>query len=189
MYSLQEQVSAFSKHNVDAFLAFANIGAASAERFFDFQVRTAKAALAEAVENTRAVASAKDPQQLTEITTSLAQPAAEKTAAYARHLAQLASETQGEFTKLFESQVAEWNKQFTTALDDAAKSAPAGSETFVSAVKNAWSNANHAFDAFQQVSKQAASAAETALQTATKTGTETLKRATKATNARTSRSR
>lgn len=189
MYNLQDQVSAFGKNNVDAFLAFANIGAHSAEKFFDFQVQTAKAVLADAVESTKAVAAAKDPQQLSEITASIAQPNAEKSAAYARHLVQLATETQGEFSKFFEGQFAEWNKQVTSALDEVSKSAPAGSEAFVSAVKTAWFNANHAFDALQRVGKQATEAAENAFQTASKATAETIKRNGKTSNVRSLRTR
>ena len=53
-------------------------------------------------------------------------------------------------SKVFEGQVAELNKGVATALDKAAKSAPAGSDVAVAAVKSAIAAANSAYDSMSK---------------------------------------
>ncbi len=69
------------------------------------------------------------------------QPVAEKTLAYSRHLYEIASETQSEFTKVAEAQLAEGTKNVQALVENFAKNAPAGSESTVAIVKSAISAA------------------------------------------------
>ena len=69
---------------------------------------------------------------------------------------------------------ADANKNLTSALDKAVKSAPAGSDVAVAAVKSALAAANQAYDAFSKASKQVAEATEA---TMTAAGTATKKKA------------
>ena len=91
---------------------------------------------------------------------SLFQPLAEKTAAYSRHLYDIAQGTGAEFSKAFEGKAAEAQQQFTALVDNAAKNAPAGSETAVAVVKSAVAAANNAFESVQKAVKQASEVAE-----------------------------
>ena len=94
---------------------------------------------------------------------NLFQPLAEKTAAYSRHLYDIASGTSGEFTKAFEAQAALAQKQFSTLVDSAASNAPAGSEQAVAMMKGAVTAANSAFESVQKAVKQATDLAESNL--------------------------
>jgi phasin family protein len=169
MYNVPEQLIATNKENLETVLEFAGITAAGAEKLVDLQLKTAKAAFAEAVKSVKAVAAAKDVQELTDIQTSITQPAAEKTLAYARSVYAVVAETQAELSKFFEDRVAELNKNVVTAMEKAAKSAPAGSEVAVSAMKSAMAAANQAYDAFSKASKQVAEVTEATMTAATST--------------------
>ena len=105
----------------------------------------------------------KDAQDLLAMQASLFQPLAEKTAAYSRHLYDIASGTGGEFTKAFEAQTAAAQKQFAALVDSTAANAPAGSEQAVAMMKGAVTAANTAFESVQKAVKQATELAESNL--------------------------
>lgn len=175
MLNVPEQFVATNKENLDTFLTFVGIAAASAEKLIDLQLKTAKAAFAEGARNAQALAAAKDIQQFTEIQSAIAQPVAEKATAYARSVYAVIAETQAEMTRFFETRVGEVNKSMTSALDNAVKSAPAGSDVAVAAFKSALAAANQAYDAFSKATKQVTEATEATMTAAT--GASTRKKA------------
>jgi len=126
MMNFPEQFAALNKAHVDAILGFAAPTATSAERFADLQMKAAKAAFTDVTEQMRTVAGAKDGTELLQLGTKLSQPMAEKATAYTQGILAAATETQGEFTKFVDTQVAELSKHFSSAIEQAAKSAPAG---------------------------------------------------------------
>jgi phasin family protein len=69
------------------------------KKIVELNMSASKAALAESGENAKALLSVKDAQELLALQSSLLQPLAEKTAAYSRHLYEIATGTTGEFTK------------------------------------------------------------------------------------------
>ena len=113
-----------------------------------------RAALNEAAQHTQAVLSVKDAQELLSLQANLFQPLAEKTAAYSRHLYDIASGTGAELAKAFESQASDLQKNFSALVDTTAKNAPAGSETAVAVMKSAVSAANNAFESVQRPSSR-----------------------------------
>lgn len=119
-----------------------------------------KAALAEAQNTAQAALSVKDAQELLTLQASLFQPLAEKTAAYSRHLYDIAQGTGAEFSKAFEAKAAEAQQAFVGLVDSASKNAPAGSETAVAVLKSAVAAANNAFESVQKAVKQASDVAE-----------------------------
>jgi hypothetical protein len=87
--------------------------------------------------------SVKDAQELLALQSGLLQPLAEKTAAYSRHLYDIASGTSAEFTKAVEAQAGDAQAKFMSVVDNAAKIAPAGSETAVAMMKSSVAAANN----------------------------------------------
>jgi len=169
MYNVPEQMVATNKESLDTFVEFAGIAAAGAEKLLDVQMKIAKAVFADTVKHAKAFVAAKDVQELTEIQTSVVQPSTEKAAAYGRSLYAVAAETQAELNKFFEERFADANKNLTSALDKAVKSAPAGSDVAVAAVKSAMAAANQAYDAFSKATKQVTEATEASITAATGT--------------------
>jgi len=105
----------------------------------------------------------------------MVQPLAEKAAAYSRHVYEIASGTAAEFNAAAESQSAEAQKKFMTVVDNAAKNAPAGSETAVAVMKSAVAAANNAVESVQKAVKQATELAESNMNTLAATAVSTAK--------------
>lgn len=155
-----EQILASQKANVETLFGLTTKAFEGVEKLVELNVTASRAALAEAASHTQAVLSVKDAQELLALQASLFQPLAEKTAAYSRHLYDIASGTGSEFGKAFESKAVEAQKAFVSLVDNAAKNAPAGSETAVAVMKSAVAAANNAFESVQKAVKQASDVAE-----------------------------
>ena len=155
-----EQVLASQKANVETLFGLTAKAFEGVEKLVELNLTASKAALAEAADTTQAVMGVKDAQELLALQASLFQPLAEKTAAYSRHLYDIASGTGAEFSKAFESQATDAQKKFLSVLDNAAKNAPAGSETAVAVFKSAVAAGNNALESVQKAVKQATDVAE-----------------------------
>ena len=153
-YQAPEQLMAFNKANLDAAVRFAGIALEGAERMLEVQLKAAKSAFADGVQQAKALSEIKDIKDLTQLNTTLGQPAIEKATSYAKSVYDVATATQTEISKLLEEQVTAFNKQVVTGLDKAVKSAPAGSEVAVAAVKSAISAVNSAYDNLSKSAKQ-----------------------------------
>ena len=155
-----DQLLAAHKANVEALFGLTTKAFEGVEKIIELNVTASKAALSEASETAQAVLSAKDAQELLALQAGLVQPLAEKTAAYSRHLFEIAQGTSNEFSKAFESKATEAQQSFANLVDSAAKNAPAGSETAVAMFKSAVSAANNAYESVQKAVKQASDVAE-----------------------------
>ena len=155
-----EQVVAAHKANLETLLGLTQKAFEGVEKLVELNVQATKAALSESAQNTQALLSVKDAQELLALQANLMQPLAEKTAAYSRHLYEIASGTGAEFTAVAEAQAADAQKKFMSVVDNAAKNAPAGSETAVAVMKGAVSAATNAMESVQKAVKQATELAE-----------------------------
>lgn len=174
-----EQVLAAQKANVETLFGLTTKAFAGVEKLVELNITASKAALAEAAESTQAALSVKDAQQLLALQAGLFQPLAEKTAAYSRHLYDIASSTGAEFGAAFEAQTADTQKKFLSLVDTAAKNAPAGSETAVAVMKSAVAAANNAFESVQKAVKQASDVAEANFNTVSASAANAVKSAAK----------
>jgi phasin family protein len=154
MFALPEDVSAYQRAHLDSMLKFADATTAAAEQWFELNVKSAKAASAEALKQLRALTKAKDVQELSALQTDFSQANADKLQGYLRALQTWATETHGELSKVVEGEVTEINKNLSAALDKAAKSAPTGSEFAFAAMKQAVSATNQAYDVMAKAGKQ-----------------------------------
>ena len=155
-----EQVLASQKAAVETLFGLTTRAFEGVEKLVELNVAASKTALAEAAGTTQAVMGVKDAQELLALQASLFQPLAEKTAAYSRHLYDIATGTGAEFGRTFEAQAAEVQKKFLAVVDNAAKNAPAGSETAVAVFKSAVAAGNNALESVQKAVKQATEVAE-----------------------------
>jgi phasin family protein len=175
-----EQMLAAQKANVETLFGLTTKAFEGVEKLIELNVTASRAALAEAAETTQSVLNVKDAQELLALQASLFQPLAEKTAAYSRHLYDITSSTSAEFSKAVESQVAEAQKKFLAVVDNAAKNAPAGSETAVAVFKSAVAAGNNALESVQKAVKQAADVAEANFNAVANTAVNATKAAPKA---------
>jgi phasin family protein len=164
-----EQVLAAQKANVQTLFGLTGKAFEGVEKLVELNLQVAKTALEEAGEATAAALSVKDAQELLSLQASFLQPAAEKVAAYNRHIYDIAAATNAELTKAAEAQVADAQKKFLGLVDSAAKNAPAGTENAVALVRSAVAAANNAFESVQKAAKQAADVADANFQAITQT--------------------
>ncbi len=164
MFAIPEQFSNATKANLESQFALLSSLTSktfeSMEKLVELNINTARATLSDNSTAARQLLSAKDPQEFFQLSASQAQPTAEKALSYSRQLASIATGTGAEFSKAAESQIVEANRKVIALVDEVSKNAPAGSETFVAAVKTAISNANAGYEQFSKTTKQAVEAIE-----------------------------
>lgn len=177
MFAVSEDFGAVQKASVDHVLKFADAANQAAEQWLELNIKSAKAASAEVTKQVRALAGAKDVQELASLQSAFAQENADKLLGFSKAVLTWASETQGQVSKLFEEQFGEVNKAVHTAVEKAAKSAPAGSEFAFNAVKSALATANQAYETMSKAGKQVAEMTEQSITTAANTITTPRKKA------------
>ena len=174
-----EQVLAAQKSNVETLFDLTNKAFEGVEKLVELNLQVAKASLGEVAETAKATLAVKDAQELLSLQAGLLQPAAEKAAAYSRHLYDIAASTNAEVTKTAESQFAELQSKFMSAVDSAVKNAPAGTENAVTLVKSAITAANNAYESVHKAAKQAADIAEANFNAVTTTAVKASQAASK----------
>ncbi len=174
-----EQVIAAQKANIETFFGLTYKAFEGVEKLVELNLQVAKTTLGEAAENTRAAMAVKDAQELFALQSGLLQPAAEKAAAYGRHVYEIAAATNAEITKAAEETAVETQKKFSALVDTAVKNAPAGTENAVALVKSAVAAANNAYESVQKAAKQATDVAEANFQAMTTTAVKATQAATK----------
>src|SRR3954468_20066816 len=155
-----DQILAAQKAVVETLFGLTTKAFEGVEKLVELNVTASKAALVEAGNTSQALLNVKDAQELLALQAALFQPLAEKTAAYSRHLYDIAAGTGAEFGKTFEAQATDVQKKFMAVVDNAAKNAPAGSETAVAVFKSAVAAGNNALESVQKAVKQASDVAE-----------------------------
>ena len=155
-----EQVLATHKSNVEILFGLTSKAFEGVEKIVELNLQTARAAMGEVAEATRAALSVKDAQELMALQAGLLQPVAEKAAAYSRHVYEIAAATNAEVTKVAEATASEAQAKFLAVVDTAVKNAPAGTENVVALVKSAVAASTNAYEGMQKAAKQAADVAE-----------------------------
>jgi phasin family protein len=182
MFAIPEQFSNATKANLESqFALFSSLTTKtfeSVEKLVDLNISTARNTLETSSNVARQLLSAKDPQEFFSVTASQAQPTAETALSYSRQLASIATSTGAEFSKAAEGQIVEANRKVISLVDEVSKNAPAGSESYVAAVKTAISNANAGYEQFSKTSKQAAEAIENNVNAAVSQFSATARKAT-----------
>lgn len=177
MYNVSEQLASANKAGAETFMTIANTAFAGAERLAALNLNAARSFVENSAANTRALLAVKDVEAMVAMQKSLSQSDAEKATDYSRRVYEIATQTHEAFSKVVEAQVSELNKNLDLALDKAAKTAPAGSDVAVNALRSAISAANSAYDSMSKAARQATEIAEANLLAAT--AAVTPKKATK----------
>jgi phasin family protein len=164
-----DQLMQSHKANVETFFGLSSKVFESMEKLVELNMQVAKTTLSEAAETTQAALSIKDPQELMALQAGLLQPAAEKAAAYGRHLYDIVAGSTAEMTKAAEASMADGQKTMLSLVDNAVKNAPADSENAVALVRSAVAAANNAYESLHKASKQATEVAEANFQAMTNT--------------------
>lgn len=160
-----EQLAASTKANVKAMEGFTTQAYSGFEKLVELNMAASKSMLAESFSQLQAVMGAKDPQEVMALQTAMAQPLAEKSVAYGRHVYAIATEAGADFTKAFEAKVAEAQGAFSSLVENMSKNAPAGSETFMAAFKSALQTSQNVIESAQSSAKKTVEMAESSFTT------------------------
>lgn len=159
MFAIPEQFSNATKANFESQFAIFSTLASKAfegvEKMVDLNIHAVKATLEDSAATARQLLAVKDPQEFFALTAAQAQPAAEKAMSYTRQLASIAANTQAEFNKAAETQIAETNRKVVALVDEVTRNAPAGTESFVNAFKTSIGNAQAGYEQLSKTTKQA----------------------------------
>ena len=172
-----EQFTAAQKAALETLFGLTNKAFEGVEKLVELNLQVAKTTLAEAAETAQASLSVKDAQELLALQAGLLQPAAEKAAAYSRHLYDIMAGANAEVTKAAEAGLADSQKKVLALVDNAVKNAPAGTESAVALVKSAVAAANNAYESVHKAAKQASEVAEANFTAMTNTAVNATKQA------------
>ena len=173
------QFAEFNKANVAQATKIAAIAIENAEKLMRLNLETAKAAFAQGVEGASAVAALKDPQDFFALPTKYAESGVQSVVGYSRSLYEVVSAAQAQYSAIAEEAMAGYTKGLASWVEQASRSAPAGSEGAINAMKSTVAATSAAFDQFQKASKQVVSFADASLRAAANNATKTTAAATK----------
>ena len=173
------QFAEFNKANVAQATKIAAIAIENAEKLMKLNLDTAKAAFAQGVEGASAVAAVKDPQELFALPTKYAESGVQSVVGYSRSLYEVVSAAQAQYSAIAEEAMAGYTKGLASWVEQASRSAPAGSEGAINAMKSTVAATSAAFDQFQKASKQVVSLADANLRAAATNATKATTAATK----------
>jgi phasin family protein len=167
-----EQLFATQKAAVDTLFGLTFKAFEGFEKLVELNLQVVKSTLAENQEVVGKALSAKDPQGFFALQTP---PTTEKLQSYWRHVSEIVTGTQGEFTAAAEMHFKQSQHDVQTFVDGLAKNAPAGSEALVSAWKSAIGTASEtassAYDAAKKATQQVVEIAESNVSAASSAST------------------
>lgn len=178
-FATPEAFAAANKASLETAQNLLNNAKSRAERLVALNMNIARSVLEDSAASVQTLLAIKDPKDLGKLQTELAQPAVDKFVEYSRNVYEIAAEGQQELSKLVEAHIAEVNKAVAAALEQAEKSAPAGSEQLFAGVKQAIAAANSAYGEFSKLVAQATEAMESNVAAAKKASVPAVKKSSK----------
>jgi phasin family protein len=160
MATITTDLTRFTSAGVESADRFAKISMDSAERAIALQLGFARQALEQATVDVRAIANAKDVKDLVELRAKLAGHAFESWIGYSQSLMEVASQARAEYAKLAEERLGTMREALAESVEYASRTAPAGSEAAVAALKSSIAAGNAAFDTFSSAAREAAALAD-----------------------------
>ena len=149
-----DQFAAANEAAIEQFSYFAKLSLANVEKFAGLGLNAARDSVALATKHAQSVAGARDVNEVIALNSAALEPALKRAYAYSRTAFEAATETSSEVKRVLEKQNAEVQKAAVSALEEAFKYAPAGSETVVANVKSAITAAQSAYDNLAAINKQ-----------------------------------
>jgi phasin family protein len=174
--SSPEQIAASQKAGLDAFFGLTGKVFEGVEKLVALNLQVVKSTLAESRESLTKAPGTAEPQQWFTLQAGFTAPLAEKSLTYTRQLFDIASTTQAEVAQLAQTHCERYNANLQALIEEAAKSAPAGSEAAIAAWKSAISATATLYESLQKTGQQAVEMAGTNLEAVTASASKSAKR-------------
>ena len=149
-----DQFTAANEAAIDQFAKFAQLSLANIEKFAQISLAASRANVEQATAHAQALAGAKDVHEVIALNSAALEPVMKRAYALSRTAYETAAETNDEVKRTLEKHASEYNRAAVTALEEAFKYAPAGSETVVDNVKSAFAAAQSAYNNVVSINKQ-----------------------------------
>ena len=179
MFTAPEQFADVNKSTIDAALKFAKVSFDAAERLVGLQLAVGRDAFNEGAKNAALLSDVRDVQDLSALRGKVTETSTDKWTNYSKAVYEVAQQTQAQWSNLFEAHVTELNKNVAVALDKAVKTAPAGTDVAIAAIKSSITAASAAFDSMTKAAKQVATFTDANVKAATNATTAAVKSAKK----------
>jgi phasin family protein len=176
---INDQYPELNKNSIDNALRFATITMESAERLVKLQLEAAKQVVEENAKNAKLFSQVTDLQDVAALRTKLAESGMEKALNYSRSVYEVASQAQAELTRLFEESLSAYTKDLVNVIEKTTKSAPAGSDMAVAALKSTVAATQAAVDSMTKAAKQVAELANAGVKAAHSATSSTVKSGSK----------
>jgi phasin family protein len=159
-----DQFAAANEAAVNQITHFAQLSLANLERFAQLGLGAARENVEQATAHAQAIAGARDVHEVIALNSAALEPVMKRAYAYSRTAYEAAAETNNEVKRVLEAQAAEYNRAAVTALEEAFKFAPAGSESVVENLKTAIAAAQSTYSNFASINKQIYATVENAVE-------------------------
>lgn len=155
MASKPEQFSELHRKNMEAAIRLAQKSIESSQRIVALQVEVAKTLFQDSVDNAKALAAAKDPQQAVILRTQYTQGTTQKMIEAAREIADIGNASRSEFSRLMTEQLASGSKDMVEAFQSFFGTLPGQNSSVMEAMQAAMGQANKAFEQIAEASASA----------------------------------
>lgn len=155
MAGKNEQFSELNRKNMEAAMRLAQMSIENSQRVVALQNELARELFQEGVENARAQANAKDPQEVLRLRGQYAQETAQKMMAAAQKLAEIGNEARIEFSRMLTEQLAAGSQEMVDAFQGFFRTMPGQSANMLEMMQQAIAAANDAFEQMAKVSTAA----------------------------------
>ena len=154
MYAINEYFADFNKSNVEQATKIANVTFDGFEQLIGLNLATVRNAFDISSKNFKSLSEITDVQDLVAFRTKTTEVGVEGALSYSRDAYEVLSGTQAEVSKLLEASVANLNRNLVSVVDKAVKSAPAGSDVAVTALKSTMAATSAAIESMTKATRQ-----------------------------------
>lgn len=149
MLKTPEELTEFSRDNLESAIRLAQISMQSAERLVRLQLEAGRMFVEENSRNVKSLAAAKTPQDMLALRAKFAESSFAKAMEYSRGLYEIAAEAQTEFKQIIEKSLAVYGKEAGEG-----KGFPGGTDLVTSTLKATMAASTAAMDSLTQAAKQ-----------------------------------
>ena len=171
-----DQLTAANEAAITQFAHFAQLSLLNLEKFAQLGLAATRDNVEQATAHAQALASAKDVHEVIALNSAALEPVMKRAYSFSRTAYESAAEANSEVKRVIEAQTAEYNRAAVSAMEEAFKYAPAGSESVVDNMKTAIAAAQSAYNNLSSMNKQVYATMENAVEQ----NVSTVKRATRA---------
>jgi phasin family protein len=167
MYAINEYFADFNKSTADQATKLANATFVGLEQLVNLNLSAAKTAFELNTKNFKALSEITDVQGLVAFRAKVTESGVENVLSYSRDAYEVVSGAQAEVSKVMEAGMSTLNKNLASVVDKAVKSAPAGSDVAVTALKSTMAATSAAIDSLTKASRQVVDFTDASVRAAT----------------------